>query len=67
MGKRSTRSCCSRCSGHSGYHIRGSPPQRLLCDGLSLVLCIVPCRNPHSLCCGRYVRAPRPSTLYVPN
>jgi len=32
---------CSRHSGPpSGYHMRGSPLPRLLCDGLLLVLCI---------------------------
>lgn len=30
----------SRCSGHSGYRMRGSPLRRSLCDGLLLVLCI---------------------------
>jgi hypothetical protein len=27
-------------SGHSGHRMQGSPPQRSLCDGLLLVLCI---------------------------
>jgi hypothetical protein len=41
MGASTTCSCCS---GHSGYHMRGSPLRRSMSDGLLLVLCILPFR-----------------------
>ena len=44
-----TRSCCSYCSrrtGHSGCHKRGSSLRRSPYDGLLLVPCIPPCRFP---------------------
>jgi len=33
---------------YNGYYMRGRPLPRSLCDGLVLVLCIEPCRNPFS-------------------